>query len=56
MDVRHLLAYLMIAALVAVAIGLTVYLRYHSRSNRLRRQRLREDAWRRERLDAAAGD
>ena len=53
MDVRHLVAYGLIGVLIATAVGLFFYLRYQSRGNRLRRQRQREEASRKERLGTA---
>ena len=41
MEARHLVAYGLIVLLVAAAIGLFFYLRYHSRENTLRRHQLR---------------
>ena len=55
MDIRHVIAYGLIVLLVGTGVGLFFYLRYHSRERMLRRQRLRDDAWRKERLEAAAG-
>lgn len=39
---RHVFAYLLIAVMIAAAIGWGFYLRYHSREPTLRRRRSRE--------------